>query len=175
MRDFSEPWRPNLPSQDAIDPNEHAPSTAFILSEEKEEFLLNVVQEFLVLLKQYRDATMSQQKINSRMNMASNVVLHIGNMALNQAAAMLAVLTSCAAPLVSQAVAGRITEAMCGQSTQSAQERLDSHVCRMNVMLNEDVEAICVFRAHLIFIKKNDNGQLEVDCEQILERHPDLQ
>ncbi len=108
------------------------------------------------------------------MNMASNVVLHIGNMILNQAAAFVALLTSCATPLVSQAVAGRITEAMCGQSINSAQERLDTHVNRMNVMLNEDIDAMCAFMANLIFIKKNDYGSLEIDIEQTMKLHPDL-
>lgn len=174
MRDFSEPFRLNLPSEDEENDTGN-PQTDFIMNEEKEAFLHSVVEDFIVLLKQYRNASASQLKINHRVNMAGNVLLHIGNMVINQAAAMLAVLTSCATPLVSQAVAGRITEAMCGQSMQSAQERLDTHVQRMNVMLNEDVDAMCIFLAHLIFVKKNDYGLLEIDCEKILQHHPDLQ
>lgn len=174
MRDFSEHWRPNLPSEDAENNAGNILNTTFIVAEEKERFLRSVAEDFLTLLRQYRDATASQEKISNRMNMASNVVLHIGNMILNQAAAFVALLTSCATPLVSQAVAGRITEAMCGQSINSAQERLDTHVNRMNVMLNEDIDAMCAFMANLIFIKKNDYGSLEIDIEQTMKLHPDL-
>ncbi len=174
MRDFSEPFRENLPSEDE-DTHADVLRTDVIMTEEKQAFLDGVVEDFIMLLKQYRNASASQLKITNRVSMASNVVLHIGNMVINQAAAILAVLTSCAAPLVSQAVAGRITEAMYGQSTQSAQERLDAHVNRMNIILNEDVDAMCVFLTHLIFVKKNDYGLLEIDFEQIIEHHPDLQ
>lgn len=172
MRDFSDDWRPKLPSGEKK--KDHTAEMTLLLYEEKLEQFQETATQFFVLLRQYHTVCEEQAHASARIQTISSLALHALNMLLNQAAGLLALVGSCMTPLVAHATAERYTEAFYGHGKESSEERLNTHVRRMNELIAEDAEAMGYFIGRLVMLSENEARDIMVDIPGTIQLHKKL-